>query len=419
MSLAFRIIFLSLFLFVANCAADTVIGFEPPLPSGLAPMSFWEDTPVASQSRITNQYGNFGILMKNVVLVNLGSGQATSGTNGIAPISASGNIDYGSQVTFTFVDPQDNTSPATTDSFAISTDRWGGSGNTTTVSGYDINGNLLGSVSHLDTGGVTLQLQGIGKIHVVAVGSTLINHSSGGVALDDVQFGPVSSVTSGAGGSMAQVASGGGWQTTFTLVNTGTTSAQVELSFFDNSGNALSLPLFFVQSGTPITASTLTETISVGAMLVILTQGNNAATPVVGSSQLSTDGNVSGFAIFRYNPSGQEAVVPLETRNTTAYLLAFDNTNGVGTGVALANVSNQATNVPVVLRDDTGATLGMATINLPARGHTSFMLTSSYSSVAGKRGTVEFDTPAGTQITVLGLRATPSGTLTTIPVLAK
>jgi hypothetical protein len=39
--------------------------------------------------------------------------------------------------------------------------------------------------------------------------------------------------------------------------------------------------------------------------------------------------------------------------------------------------------------------------------------------VAGKRGTVEFDTPADGQISVLGLHATPTGAITTIPVLAK
>ena len=30
--------------------------------------------------------------------------------------------------------------------------------------------------------------------------------------------------------------------------------------------------------------------------------------------------------IFRYNPNGQEAVVPLESRNASGYILAFDNT---------------------------------------------------------------------------------------------
>ena len=52
---------------------------------------------------------------------------------------------------------------------------------------------------------------------------------------------------------------------------------------------------------------------------------------MVGSAQLTTTGTVSGFAIFRYNPTGQEAVVPPETRNASAYVLAFDNTNGLAT----------------------------------------------------------------------------------------
>lgn len=230
---------------------------------------------------------------------------------------------------------------------------------------------------------------------------------------------PVLAQVTAGGGSMAQVASGGGWQTTFTLVNTGTSAAQAQLSFFDNNGSALSLPLTFVQSGTMATAPTISQTIAAGGTLAVLTQGNNAAATVAGSAQLTTTGNISGFAIYRYNPTGQEAVVPLETRNANAYILAFDNTNGIATGLALANVSNQAISVPVVLRDDTGASLGTATINLAALGHTAFILAESYASVAGKRGTVEFDTPTGAQISALGLRGTPSGAVTTIPVLAK
>ena len=87
------------------------------------------------------------------------------------------------------------------------------------------------------------------------------------------------------------------------------------------------------------------------------------------------------------------------------------------TGLALANVSSTAANVPVVLRDDTGASLGAATINLAAQGHTSFVLTDVYSFAAGKRGTMEFNTPPGAQISVPGLRATPTGAVTTIPIL--
>jgi hypothetical protein len=129
-------------------------------------------------------------------------------------------------------------------------------------------------------------------------------------------------------------------------------------AFFDNNGVALSLPLTFLQSGMMTTAATISQMIGAGGTLVILTQGSNTGASVVESAQLTTTGTVSGFAVFRYNPTGQEAVVPLETRNGTAYVLAFDNTNGLATGVALANVSNQAANVPVVLRDDTGGSLG-------------------------------------------------------------
>jgi hypothetical protein len=214
---------------------------------------------------------------------------------------------------------------------------------------------------------------------------------------------------------MAQVASGGGWQTTFTLVNLGTSSAQVQLSFFDNNGNELALPLTFVQSGATMTASTLSKTIARGGTLVILTGGSTA---LVGSAQLSTPDNVSGFAIFRYQPTGQEAVVPLETRSASRYVLAFDNMNGVATGVALATSSSQPAIVQALMLDDSGQPLGADLISLAGNGHTSFMLAQDYAVTAHKRGTVEFQTISGGPFCVLGLRGNGSA-LTTLPVLSK
>jgi hypothetical protein len=221
------------------------------------------------------------------------------------------------------------------------------------------------------------------------------------------------------GGSMAHIAAGGGWQTTFTLINPSASSAQVQLSFFDDDGNALSLPLTYVQTGATTTASSITQTIAAGATLVLLTQGSSATSLTEGSAQLTTTegASVNGFAIFANN--GQEAVVPLETRNPTGFVLGFDNTNKLVTGVALANVADAGGNVGVVLRDDTGAVLDTTTISIGARGHVSFLLYQRYASTINKRGTVEFDTPAGGQITALGILATPTGVFTTIPVLVK
>jgi len=225
-------------------------------------------------------------------------------------------------------------------------------------------------------------------------------------------FGDVAPPTA----SIAHVVSGGGWQTTFTLANTGSSSAQAKLSFFDNNGNPLSLPLTFEDSGAKTTTSVLSETIAAGNTLVVETSGTNTE---IGSAILSTGGTVGSFAICHYSPTGQETVVPLETRNATAYILAFDNTNGLSTTLDVANISNQTANVSIIVRDDKGAKLGTATIDLPAHGHTSFTLAKSYSFTSGKRGTVEFDTPPNGQISVVGLRTSSSGRLSNIPVLAK
>ena len=58
-----------------------------------------------------------------------------------------------------------------------------------------------------------------------------------------------------AAGSMAQIVSGGQWNTTITLVNTGTTPAEVVLNFFDDNGNALTLPVAFPQTAAITAAS--------------------------------------------------------------------------------------------------------------------------------------------------------------------
>jgi hypothetical protein len=186
----------------------------------------------------------------------------------------------------------------------------------------------------------------------------------------------------------------------------------------------LRLPLTLPQtsSTTQLLAYTLDETISAGAELVIQTAGTAGQTTQEGWVQLLANGSIGGSAVFGFAAAAgkQEAVAPLETLNPGAFVLLFDNTGGTATGVALANVTNQAVNVPVVLRDGTGASLAsVAAISLPAYAHTSFMLATSYPATAGILGTLELDTPPGGQISALGIRATPSGAITSIPVIAK
>jgi hypothetical protein len=221
------------------------------------------------------------------------------------------------------------------------------------------------------------------------------------------------------GGSLTHVAVGNGWETTFVLANTGANAAQAQLKFFDDGGNPVSLDLTSAQTGTTSTASSITQSIAAGASLWVQSSEAPGSTLLTGSAQLTTTGNISGYAIYRFNSTGQEAVVPLETRNAGSYLLAFDNTNGTATGIAISAVSPQTISVPVILRDDTGMQIGTGSIPLAANGHHSQMLTTLFAAAAGIRGTIEFDTPAGAHISVLGIRSPPAHTFATLPPLVK
>jgi Putative binding domain, N-terminal len=226
------------------------------------------------------------------------------------------------------------------------------------------------------------------------------------------------------GGSIAHLATGNGWQTTFVLVNVGSNAAQVNLNFFDDNGSPLALPLSFPQPGGGAATRTpaVNHLLPAGATLIVESAAPETDTaPTVGSAQLTTNGNVGGFVIFRYNLDGQEAVVPLESRNANAYILAFDNTGDISTGVAINSVATQVVNIPVMVRDATGAPIAADTITLVPNGHLSFTLGSGkYPATAGIRGTIEFDTPGNAQIGVLGIRIPAAAhTFTTLPALAK
>ena len=223
------------------------------------------------------------------------------------------------------------------------------------------------------------------------------------------------------GGMFPHIAAGNGWQTTFVLVNNSGTTQQPQLNFFDNTGNPLPVPLTVLQTGGSTTTSSLTLSVPPNASRWVQTTASAASALLTGSAQLSA--GVSGFAIYRYNPNGQEAVVSLETRNAGSYLIAFDNTGGTNTGIAVSLSSSQPSGtpigVPVLVRDDTGNQIAAATLPIASNGHLSQGLTTLFPTTSNIRGTIEFDTPTGASLSVLGIRSPPALTFTTLPALAR
>ena len=234
-------------------------------------------------------------------------------------------------------------------------------------------------------------------------------------------FPPAIAAGLGLTGSLAQVASSGGWETKINLINIGGGTANARTQFFADNGTALNTVLSLPQSSSTnvwIGASSVDQALAPGATFIIDSAGADSQPTQIGSAQLSTSGNVGAFARLHYIPTDQEAALPLETRKASSYMLAFDNTNGIATGVAIANLASAAASVPVVIRDNTGAASGTSSISLPANGHSAFVLTDQFATTVGQSGTIEFDTPAGGQISVLGIRFPPSGNFAAIPVIA-
>ena len=219
-------------------------------------------------------------------------------------------------------------------------------------------------------------------------------------------------------GSMPHVAAQGNWSTTFTLVNPNPAPSVARFSMFDDGGNPLVLPLNLPGVAGPLSGSSLDRTLDANASTVITTAEPGAQPGKTGSAQLSADGAMTGFAIFSFQPTQQEAVVPLDSRTSDSYMLPFDHSDGIALGVSIANLTTRTESVAVIIRDDGGARIETGSLPLTANAHHAFVLSEQFPVTAGKRGTVEVSLAAGARVHALGVRYTPPGTLTTIPVLA-
>jgi hypothetical protein len=201
-------------------------------------------------------------------------------------------------------------------------------------------------------------------------------------------------------GFMPHLAAEGGWRTMFTLVNTGSTASGTTIStvVYGDDGNLLSLPLTFPQqpSQGPVTEAWVNQTLAPNQAFIFDASGPANVPFMQGSAQVWASGNrvdgfpiVDGFAIFHFDPSGQEAVVPL---GGSGYVIPFDNTNGILTGIAVENSSGPLT-FPVTLLDDTGKQIGTGTESITLAGyghHVSFVLSTQFPLTANMRGTFEF-----------------------------
>ena len=151
-----------------------------------------------------------------------------------------------------------------------------------------------------------------------------------------------------------------------------------------------------------------------------------------GSAQVNATGALGGFAIFHRFSDAQEAVVPLTAGPPNALLRTYWRSITPAASSRRWRWTTSPRKRPASAifhpRRHRRADWQRNLTALPGHGQIAFVLpdaTTGFPVTANKRGTVEFDTPASGQISVLGIRNTPQvtaqgtvTTLTTVPALA-
>jgi probable HAF family extracellular repeat protein len=218
-------------------------------------------------------------------------------------------------------------------------------------------------------------------------------------------------------GVLSHIATGGGWDTTITLINTSSTQAEATVRFFAGDGSALQLPLEVTQKGStqPFRGSRLERVMDPNTSLLIVT--HELATTVTGWAEVTSTGPLGGFAIFRQHGGGpsSEGTVPLQTRFPSTMTLPYDNNSGFVMGVALANLVSESAVITAIIWDEEGTMLGTQNIPVAGSGHTSFVLPAEILLTSGKRGIVQFRTTGNRGVAGLGLRFSPLMTFTSVP----
>jgi hypothetical protein len=216
-------------------------------------------------------------------------------------------------------------------------------------------------------------------------------------------------------GSFAQVASGGGWKTTMTLINVSAVTVNAQINLYADDGSPLTLPLAFPGLNLSASSPTVAVTLSPNSSIVVQTGG--AVPTGVGWADVQATGQLSGYLTFSGSPGdpSDEATLSLDTRLSKSLLLAYDNANGVQTALALANQSASPQTLTMTLFDLNGTKLATSQIKLSAFGHSSFFLSNQLSQSANQLGIVQFDGSAA--VTGIGLRFGPSGSFASIPII--
>jgi hypothetical protein len=238
------------------------------------------------------------------------------------------------------------------------------------------------------------------------------------------------------GGTLAQIIDGGGTNTIFTIANLDAITIPYTLSFYDDSGNPLTLS---TTAGPP--SASLSGTLAPNASLIIQTNGKSSSvlsgyatlatnlfTVDPNSGSIISPGNqIAGSAVFGLPlPTGTfaQASCPLDTGLDSIIEIPFDDSSdatAAQTGIALVNsffdapyqfiTGGGTARISATFFSSTGTTLALPPTTLTFGQHLSFLLDQQFPQLKGQKGLIRFTgTDTGGILPyffkVLGVRAT-------------
>ena len=215
---------------------------------------------------------------------------------------------------------------------------------------------------------------------------------------------------------LPQVACGDGWRTLLHLVNPSPSALEVSVGFWSDGGRPLALPLNVGGAGRAEDqiSDKVVSTLAPGSGLDIET-GDQGGPERSGWAEIMCSGPLTGYAEFESLSAGR-ATAEFVSLCESSFLLPFDNTDGRQIGVALVNAHCSASaSVMATIWDNDWAELDVQSIELPVKGHQSFMLAARFPVTAGKRGVIEFRAAAEREISGLGLQFDSSGRFAVSP----
>jgi hypothetical protein len=221
---------------------------------------------------------------------------------------------------------------------------------------------------------------------------------------------------------LPQVADGADWMTAITIVNMDTAAAQYKLEFYKTGGQRWSLDFVGLGNG-----NTITGTLPVNGSVVIQTAAT-AQTVSMGFAILTSPNSkdVNGYGIFRQRIPGRsfdfEAVVPFSNKFDDDFVLAFDNTPGYTTSMAICNPSDYAVQtVTVSFYDPLGARFHQDQFQMNPLEHRADAMPDRWPQTAGKKGVAVFQVGGAVVpgAPVLGLRFNSTGPFTSTHALSR